>query len=498
MKQLYITTILIALLTTSCMDWLDVSPKAEIKSDVMLETEQGFKDALTGCYILMGDRKLYGQELSMAFLESLAQQYDYVSSGQTYIYSMVAQYQYGLQNIEYKINAVWLNMYNIIANVNNIIESLEVSKKNLSPTVYHMIKGEAYGLRAFLHFDLLRMFGYGNLKERPDMLDQPAIPYKFLYNKDFTRKSTHREVLQYIGDDLEIAINALYGYDPISKILERPADYMEDEGSLFFKNRSFRLNYNAVLATKMRLLLWEGDDNLPEIEEIGTYLTSTALIPWVSSVNINNDNVYDRDLSLSTEQLFGIDVYERYEKTIKTYFKVTLTTVFTTNNNAMFLSENRVSKLYEIPETFGESDLRYNRLLNRSDTKFEIIKYWDFSDNDGNAGLFAGIQPLIRTPEVYYMLAESKCKQGKLEDAIKLLNTVRNNRNITINYNLPSTLSTEEFYTELEKEWKKEFISEGQMFYYYKRLGYNAIEYSTKPMNDEVYKLPIPLAERND
>ena len=48
------------LLATSCENWLDVKPKAEIKWDVMFETEQGFKDALIGCYYNLADESVYG------------------------------------------------------------------------------------------------------------------------------------------------------------------------------------------------------------------------------------------------------------------------------------------------------------------------------------------------------------------------------------------------------------------------------------------------------
>ena len=43
------------LLATSCENWLDVKPKAEIKWDVMFETEQGFKDAVIGCYYSLAE-----------------------------------------------------------------------------------------------------------------------------------------------------------------------------------------------------------------------------------------------------------------------------------------------------------------------------------------------------------------------------------------------------------------------------------------------------------
>lgn len=53
----------------SCSEWLDVQPKTEVKQDKMFESESGFKDALIGCYMLMGESSLYGQELTYTFLE---------------------------------------------------------------------------------------------------------------------------------------------------------------------------------------------------------------------------------------------------------------------------------------------------------------------------------------------------------------------------------------------------------------------------------------------
>ena len=48
---------------TSCEDWLDVDPKSEVKSDVMFQSVSGFKDALTGIYLLMSDQDLYGRDV---------------------------------------------------------------------------------------------------------------------------------------------------------------------------------------------------------------------------------------------------------------------------------------------------------------------------------------------------------------------------------------------------------------------------------------------------
>lgn len=48
----------LAFTISSCSNWLDVQPKTEVKQDKMFETESGFKDALVGCYMLMGDASL--------------------------------------------------------------------------------------------------------------------------------------------------------------------------------------------------------------------------------------------------------------------------------------------------------------------------------------------------------------------------------------------------------------------------------------------------------
>ena len=57
---------------SSCSDWLDVEPKTEIKSDIMFESESGFKDAIIGCYILMSNSSLYGKELTSGFMDVIA------------------------------------------------------------------------------------------------------------------------------------------------------------------------------------------------------------------------------------------------------------------------------------------------------------------------------------------------------------------------------------------------------------------------------------------
>ena len=47
--------------------------------------------------------------------------------------------------------------------------------------------------------------------------------------------------------------------------------------------------------------------------------------------------------------------------------------------------------------------------------------------------------------------------------------------------------------TAIEKEYRKEFYGEGQLWYFYKRLGYETFQFCpVSPMTENNYRFPIP------
>ena len=49
MKKIYLyLSVAVALTFTSCNEWLDIQPELEMRQTTMFESEQGFKDVLTG------------------------------------------------------------------------------------------------------------------------------------------------------------------------------------------------------------------------------------------------------------------------------------------------------------------------------------------------------------------------------------------------------------------------------------------------------------------
>lgn len=155
----------------SCNKFLDVQPKGTLPEDVQFSDEQGFKDALYGVYALMGDQALYGENLSYGFVDKLGQMFKYINTAN--LDNEITKYEYTNLNVRPIIDNIWASQYSTIAAVNLIIKHAETT--DLTGETMDIIKGEAYALRAFLHFDLVRLF----CVRYADRSGKSGIPYAF-------------------------------------------------------------------------------------------------------------------------------------------------------------------------------------------------------------------------------------------------------------------------------------------------------------------------------
>ena len=87
MKKIYRLLLLVTIMPVfaGCDNWLDVSPKTEVKETDLFSKESGFKTALLGAYIEMISPDLYGGNLTMGFMDVLAQYYNITSEESTYM-----------------------------------------------------------------------------------------------------------------------------------------------------------------------------------------------------------------------------------------------------------------------------------------------------------------------------------------------------------------------------------------------------------------------------
>lgn len=492
MKKIVLVVTIIPLLTLlSCSDWLDVKPKSEIKLDVMFETEQGFKDALTGCYIMLSDNSLYGAEMTCTFMDVLAQQYALLGSTSSQ-YEQAARYIYTNSTSETIIKNIWSKLYNVIANVNALIEGLEAKRENLHPSIYAMTKAEAYSLRAFIYFDLVRMFTWGNLAERSDKLQQLSIPYAKVYDKDIIKQSKLSEVLEYIHEDIETALELFDAYDPDSQSGNRPEGYTLPNDDKFYDKeiRIYRMSLKSTLATRMRLNMWEGNYD-EAYEDAMTLQSSDYPLQWVAQTDLQEGT--SQDLVLSKEMLFGLKAYDRFEQIWKPYFKRMDENDNNQNTNFLGISEEHAHEIYEREAGFADADWRYIYwLAEKNDPVFRLNKYYETEDMTNTNNI-----TLLKSAEVCYTEAECLLRKGggaNKVKAVEALNKVRKNRGLA-SMLLETSLPEEEVWNELEKEWRKEFIGDGQLFFYYKRMGVTSIPYTTATCDDKVYVLPLPQAE---
>lgn len=438
---------------TSCEKWFDVTPRSQVKNDELFKDEYGFKTALFGIYTSMAQPTLYGQDLSMGFVDVLAQYYTISSSSHNAYKQSI--YEYSDVTIENKTENIWKYMYRTIINCNNLLVNLNGKEALFAENNFRLIRGEVLGLRAFLHFDLLRMyapsFAVGN--------KEAAIPYVDRVERTPFPQLTNEEVVKRVLDDCKKALEDLYVSDPVIK-----EGFLQNNPNEFLNFRNERMNYFAVKALMARVYLWIG--NRVEAEKI-----STELKGFLSKIGSTKDifAIYTDKLTTGSDIYFSVESSE-YSKLI--------------------VSQDARDEIYETA-TVGAYDRRVldwiildPSTLQGATAKYMLAKY-------SNLPSRSSAIPLIRMSEVYYIHAEST--DDKTE-AFNDLNKIRSSFQIPINANL--TEENSKLENEIYKEYRKMFIGEGQLFYYFKRKDVSSIPNAGMIKNPrEVFCFPIPLGE---
>lgn len=333
MRNTFFYKILLVLLVfcTACENWLDVQPKSRVESSELFEDESGFEDALWGIYTLMTGTSLYGRELTFGMVDVIGQVYSSTGST-TSTYTYLKNYQYDESAAESMIDNAWSGLYNVISNVNNLIANLRVADQNMfSENHYNIYLGEALALRAYLHFDLLRLFA-------PSYAANPnatAIPYVTEYSYNITPSSSVTEVLDYILEDLNEAADLLRQSDPIYTGIE-----VEDEEDVFLTHRNFHMNYYAVIAELARVYLYKEDaaNALLCAQEV----IDSEVFTWTPQADIAQTNEAERDRIFSPEHIFALQV-ENMADNIENYLTET-----TAVSSQLLISETYLNNRFPV------------------------------------------------------------------------------------------------------------------------------------------------------
>ncbi|HTM98677.1 MAG TPA: RagB/SusD family nutrient uptake outer membrane protein [Pedobacter sp.] len=460
-------TLIVIVSCASCKKWLDVQPSTKIKSDVLFETEQGYKDALLGCYAIMKTEPLYGRELTFGFMDAAAAQYDLFNNA-TYRDLSTFNFTYKTTLLRPKVDNIWSSMYNVIANANNILDHIDQDKALFTGTNYQIIKGEALAIRAYVHLDLMRLFASTDLTK-------VAIPYMRSLTTEVNPRLTGNEVMKLLLQDLQDAATNL-SIDPIKNGAKRST-------SEFMNNRHQRLNYFAVKGLAARAYLWQGDKVNALANAMEVMSSGNQIFPWIQTSNIAASLEKDRDYTFSTENLFALNVFDL--KAIgNTWVFAALPA------NQLQKSSSAYNTMFQTTVAgVGANDIRYLYTTKALGTNFIVNKFYQ-PDNYNPA--YATMIPLLRRSEMNYIAAE--CNIGvNNQAAIDLLNEVRTNRGIVTP--LANTLTAAQIQAEILIEFRKEFQGEGQLFAYCKRTKAARFPNNSTNLTDTQLILPLPDVE---
>lgn len=479
----YILSLSVAFCTltigSSCTDWLDEQPNDKQSEEQQFATKPGFYAAVNGIYDRMSGNSLYGQNLSYEMIDVLGQCYE-VNKTDEGSYSKylraLSNWDYSNETVLSVLGSIWGEAYQTIMNINVVLKNLEEKGSILPVKEYKMLKGEMLAARAMIHFDLLRLFGPVYAKNP----EGQGIPYNESTKTDILPILSAQNVLSNkILMDLKDAQDLLLESDPV--LTEGPrAEYDSDTMDNSQRYRQLRLNYYATTLLAARAYMWAGDytNAAAEARKITDDEKVKQFFPHVDAGTLLANNI-DPDRMFSTECLFGYYnkdrglIYE-YKFNGETAGKNLLVPRGGYTNGLLFANETQDYR-YMSQYTTG--------LTQEGQSTMYMIKHKEIKDQDRDdvvsdtnddeallqASKFHGtFCSLMKVSEAYYILAEalgtSTSEVYNSAEAWSYLSYIREQRGVTTN------VSTDAALTDLlTKEYIREFIGEGQVFFYFKR-----------------------------
>lgn len=445
---------------TSCDNFLDVHPDGEVLGKDLLTDRKGFENAMYGAYATMRTPTLYGKNMSYYTLDIMAQYFS--CQGNQGITDLSAFNYYKNADVKKLFFDIWSGMYQNISYVNNVLINLEKqSPKSLE--LYDIYKGEALGLRAFMHFDLLRLF-----TEQTTNNDTKGIVYSTAFSVKPADIISKKDALHRIISELREAEHLLDNQELYDLATENDA---------YLRDRNTHFNLHAARATLARVYMTIG--NTDSASYYAKKVIKESGLSLVNKTEIAGDII--GTLS-KKETIFGVYSKDFYTNTKADLYDATTFTSLDPRRN--------IQQIYST--TDGSNDYRYGAWFLPTNEGHRFIKLTDkvqLENGTRPEGQIPGIN-LIRLPEMYYIMAECLLSQDK-EQAMKYFNDVLNSRGLASTDELTLSMITDERY--------KEFIGEGQTFFNMKRLNLDIVNIGeeTVPASNAIYVINIPEEEFN-
>ncbi|MBO0322164.1 RagB/SusD family nutrient uptake outer membrane protein [Muricauda sp. CAU 1633] len=434
---------LLAMLTCalSCEKYLEIDPpNHQLIGEVVFQDGSTVEAAFAHIYAEMRDYSPVSGDISgISYVMGLyADEYDHFSE---YQQSARSFYDNAVLPSNTTVLSLWNSSYGLIYAVNRILEGVG-SSTSLSQVEKDRFMGEAYFLRAFLHFHLVNLFG--------------DVPYldstDYRVNQDVSRMDTE-SVYQRLVSDLTLA-NELMSTSADDALHFRPDPWVA----------------SALLA---RVYLYRGDWALALEESIGVIASSGR------SLEAELGSVFKKG---SAETLWQLDPGTQGYNTVEAYTLVILSS-----------PPANIALAQPLLDSFEEGD---QRLVDWVGSFSDGTDTWLFPNKYKLYNATAETEEcsiLFRLSELYLIAAESSAQLGELDQALGYLNAVRARASLPL---LPD-MGQEEVLDAIYHERRIELFSElGHRFMDLKRSGRADLEQGISKPGWDATDIVLPIPEQ--
>ena len=484
---------------SSCEKWLEATSSSQIADEKLFSTRNGFHEALIGVYLKMGQPATYGANYT--FLVNDIVCCPYATHNASFIKGL-QQNLFGSAAVEPYIENMWAGGYSIIANINKTLFELE-RRRDIVPDEleYNLMKGELLAARAYVHFDLMRMFGLDSWVG--DNADKVTVPYVTQYSSEPTPQKSYSQTAELLVKDINAALECLKD-DPVrGKVRDDFESTINADG--FWNDRAKRLNYYAVEALLARVHLWRRDyvSAGQTAADVIANALDKGLVKWIDVSAFQQETEYDyRDWTFSCEHLFSLEITNLYDNLAVYHFPDRVM-------DAVLVSETAVGELFRDFAVFGiDTDFLHEDvrgpagLLKYTTSGYQMYKFYS---SNGYLEAFRGRMPMIKLPEMYLIQAEAALHAFDYDGALAFVDEVRHHRGVStpIAEVMPIIVPEQSYFgrdqqiaSVIFREYLTELLGEGQFLYAVKRF-YGESGRSLFSMNANVINLSAKIGGSN-